>query len=1076
MQPNLSLMYAGGGVNGPVGHGWSVQGVSMITRCPATRQTDGMPRGVTFTSTDKLCLDGQRLIQTDANGGVTPVATYDANGKLVSFPQIDDARGLSSGYREYRTEKDSFARIRAYGTTGASDANGPLYFKVWTKAGQIYEYGAPPSADANTKAAVVAQGKTVIMVWAVARVSDVVGNYIDFKYEVRSNVLWGSGPTAGSPTPGQEANIAEIQYTGNINNSQVPANKVIFRYADRVLDRSEAYQQGAKSVSVRLLQGIDTYINSTNTSTLGAVGAVAVKTYKLSYDNGPVTRRSRVKSIQECGGPASSTLCLPPVIFNYADGSADTYVANGAFAGSPVATLAMQSTTGNYGVIPADFNGDGKTDFVRWSDTPAQNELYLSNGDGTFVKAPTFNLLGVNLSKSDACYVSLIADVNGDGLPDIMRHSAQTVASGAACTAYGPTLVYTNNGDGTFTPKVYSGPTLRRDPGANFYLLDFDGDGRVDLVTTIAGVVVTYTCPPGRKCIQRIPGYKCVDASGICTHVYRGNGDGTFSEVATNIGATSVYGEPRSNADLNAASRVADLDGDGLPDLVGWAQFESYSVPSVRSVGDGNFERYAASACTSAIDFNGDGRADCLLPSSSNPASNAIYMDDGAGSFSQAGNFNLINVGQELVTPAVSGSIVTGFRVLDVNGDGREDILRWKDDPTQTALYLSNGDGTFTASPAFASLFGSAANQLKKSDGTSEFIIGDFTGRGAIEILRLKASPVAGAATSNQLYVKADATRPDQLISVVSPTGLKTTLTYGSLAALAPPASALSTDLPLYRYYSDRRAGSPATYPVVDLTPTLPVVVTSEAEIGVGTNTVKTEYAYRGMKATVDGRGMLGFRQSVQQNTASNGDALAVFTDYLLDEPYAGTARRTETRKGIWSNPSAQLLSWTTNTYCDRTSAANPDSATDVAPCATNARLKRPYLRKSVEEGLDLGGNPLPKVTTVNTYDDYLNATNVAVTTEASFAGANRQYINANTNIFCAPDTAGCPNKVTADNWILGRVTSSTVTSTVPNLLPSLTASVGNAPNAAAASGNQVVNVPLSPAVLAAILQLLLLD
>ncbi|OWQ85616.1 hypothetical protein CDN99_21245, partial [Roseateles aquatilis] len=24
MQPNLSLMYAGGGVNGPVGHGWSL--------------------------------------------------------------------------------------------------------------------------------------------------------------------------------------------------------------------------------------------------------------------------------------------------------------------------------------------------------------------------------------------------------------------------------------------------------------------------------------------------------------------------------------------------------------------------------------------------------------------------------------------------------------------------------------------------------------------------------------------------------------------------------------------------------------------------------------------------------------------------------------------------------------------------------------------------------------------------------------------------------------------------------------------------------------------------------------------
>ena len=80
MQPSLSLKYVGGGVNGPVGHGWSVQGMSMVTRCPSTRYTDGSAKGVSFTPSDKLCLDGQRLIQTDANG--VPLA----------FPQVNDAR------------------------------------------------------------------------------------------------------------------------------------------------------------------------------------------------------------------------------------------------------------------------------------------------------------------------------------------------------------------------------------------------------------------------------------------------------------------------------------------------------------------------------------------------------------------------------------------------------------------------------------------------------------------------------------------------------------------------------------------------------------------------------------------------------------------------------------------------------------------------------------------------------------------------------------------------------------------------------------------------------------------------
>jgi hypothetical protein len=143
MTPSLGLYYSGGGLNGPVGHGWSVQGLSVITRCPATQATDGRGGSVAYTGADKLCMDGQRLIQTDETGN--PRATANSAGVPVAT-QVNDAQGLGTEYREFRTEKESHARIRAYGyasgdTTGAS---GPRYFKVWTKAGQVYEYGAAP--------------------------------------------------------------------------------------------------------------------------------------------------------------------------------------------------------------------------------------------------------------------------------------------------------------------------------------------------------------------------------------------------------------------------------------------------------------------------------------------------------------------------------------------------------------------------------------------------------------------------------------------------------------------------------------------------------------------------------------------------------------------------------------------------------------------------------------------------------------------------------------------------------------------------------------------------------------------
>lgn len=64
MAPNIGLAYGGAGANGPVGYGWSIQGISLIARCPQTRAIDGFVRSVRYSVDDKLCLDGQ--LQMDA--------------------------------------------------------------------------------------------------------------------------------------------------------------------------------------------------------------------------------------------------------------------------------------------------------------------------------------------------------------------------------------------------------------------------------------------------------------------------------------------------------------------------------------------------------------------------------------------------------------------------------------------------------------------------------------------------------------------------------------------------------------------------------------------------------------------------------------------------------------------------------------------------------------------------------------------------------------------------------------------------------------------------------------------------
>ncbi|HRN60636.1 MAG TPA: SpvB/TcaC N-terminal domain-containing protein, partial [Chiayiivirga sp.] len=125
--PQLSLNYSSQGGYGPMGRGWSVGGLSAISRCRATREAgdflveaatpDGNPRPINFTASDRFCLDGQRLIASTTN--TCPAAP----GMAV---------------QELRTELESFQRVCVY---QASSGTGPAFFTVERKDGSTSWYG-----------------------------------------------------------------------------------------------------------------------------------------------------------------------------------------------------------------------------------------------------------------------------------------------------------------------------------------------------------------------------------------------------------------------------------------------------------------------------------------------------------------------------------------------------------------------------------------------------------------------------------------------------------------------------------------------------------------------------------------------------------------------------------------------------------------------------------------------------------------------------------------------------------------------------------------------------------------------
>jgi hypothetical protein len=1050
MVPNIGLLYSGSAVNGPVGYGWTIQGISTITRCASTKNIDGVSLNVNYGVNDKLCLDGQRLIQTDANGVVVDAAN--TNPGIASPFQQNDSQGGTGLVREYRTEKDIYARIRAYGAAGGDPANGPAYFKVWTKSGQIYEYGVNSNATSN--ALITAGQKTLVVAWAASRISDTVGNYIDFQYQQR-DVAWGSLPNLSPAAPGHEWNLSEIRYTGN--GSQLPVNKVVFEYVDRAdtpgtaQDRAEAFHQGSKNVSIWRLNAIRTYIGWPADQSGQPASAIKVKTVKLSYDNGPMSQRSRLKQIVDCAGMDESE-CLPAVTFNYSAGGDASYIANAAFAGSPLASLSMQTQAGNHGVLTGNFFGTGRTDILRWSDNPAENQLYRSVGDGTFSQAGNFNITDQNLFKSDGCISAIAADINGDGLTDILRTMNTVNASGTSCGTV-RNILYTSNGDGTFTAQdigidlsqltstkttyysqcgndnVLAAGTLRattlaaaiapvpakvgpspqscvggkvpdgttsQTAGNNFFLVDINNDGLLDLITTHSPGYLRTSMPPT----------DAAECAGIvCTHVYMNQGGGNFAEGATNLAQRSVYAPPFLKIQ-NTVHRpyTGDVNGDGYADLV-------VDSGTWISRGDGNFDLSTATAggnCQYMFDFNGDGRDDCVSVLATTPLVQQLYVADGTFDLKFSQNFNLVNAGQELLgyaDPNFPTVPLIGIAVADIDGDGRADILRWEDDPSKNTVYLSNGDGQFRNSNFNLT---TSADQLQKSDGTASFVLGDFTGHGNNEILRLSTG-------SNALYVKTDSTPQDQLQSVVSSTGLVTALTW------VPISNSNSGNLGL-RYSSDRGTSNAAVYPAVDLTMPMYVVATSTADNGVGSNKTVSEYAYGGLKSSYDGRGWLGFRTTLRQNPAPNSQNLTVYTQNLQVGNYIGPANMTETRLGELNIATPTVISRTTNIYCDKNTAdGNEGIATSDAPCPANSALQRPYLYQSTEEGWDPGnGAPLPTVVTTNAFDNGGNPTSILVATSGTALGMTQSFTKTTTNQYLPDNTAN-------DTWILGRLSRSTV-------------------------------------------------
>ena len=1035
--PKLSVDYTASSGNGIVGYGWSLSGMSTIGRCRATIATDGQPGAVRWIATDKLCLDGKRLIALDSN-----------SQPLVGRDQTD-AAGITGGTpREYRLESDEYSRIRAYGIADASSTNsGPLFFRVWTKDGHIIDYGTSPQAsDSNANivpAASTKIGYKYAQAWAVSRIADVYGNRVDFKY-AQQDRTWGSN---ASYQLGHEWWLAEVQYSGN---------KVLLSYEDRpttaVADASEGYNYGAKNLSIKRLKTVTTYVNAPNTSLGVGTGAVPVQTLVLAYSQGFRTTRSLLSSVQVCAGAVTSGKCLPKTTFSYSTGTPDVYTPNTKFnLQSTQLSIHPYTLQTPFIVMTNDFNGSGRTDILTASVDSAgvaTSQLLLSNGDGSFTPAPFYNMLEPLVSRYQ-CYDFRIADFNGDGLPDILRVSNPTgyddSGNAHACNNAYPTKIFFNNGNGKFTPVTVTGapnvqislgiyalgPTTFSFSTAPFQtsVLDMDGDGIADLlVTTYPAVSHQSYLPSPNPC-----------ANIVCTWAYKGNGDGSFKAMPTNMANTSML------STANYGANVLDIDGDGLQDIFVTTLFNMTPYSVARSTGDFNFVTLGKTMYDVAepFDYKGDGRVS-LLNFGSSAACSVYIADQPNADLTRLQNFGMCNGGATYPYDSNGGGNA-GALIQDFNGDGKQDFLHWDSSGSNT-LYTSNGDGTFTKSTTFQ-LQAPSGTSTQLGAGNYGVLTGDFTGHGETEIIQT----LAGG--KNTLWTRAAIDKPDLLVSVTNPSGSTDSVSY-----------AMSSDGAVYA--GEARGSVPVEGHVSDVPANL-YLVSSLSQDTQSVAPLVTKFAYQGLKQDRDGRGLLGFHVTTRQSVAPDGSTILDQVVHAIPFPYTGKPLTTD---HLYSPNGWDV---TTTVYCDQAApaqvAATAIASNTTCPGDPTVHVKHPYPLLQTTQSVDLSNSALPGKTVQITLTPDGEPSLVSDTTTVPAGASGTVQTLTSTTFF--PDDTSCQADQLTCNWFLARKQQETVEKIVPSAIASTSA--GSAANASTTDGRSPQAVAAAAARLNAVLQVI---
>jgi Insecticide toxin TcdB middle/N-terminal region/Salmonella virulence plasmid 65kDa B protein/FG-GAP-like repeat len=588
---NLGLVYNSQSGNSILGVGWSLRGLSSITRCPKSVAEDGVRAGVKDDASDLFCLNGQKLRLVSG--------VYGAVGAV------------------YKTAIDDFSRITGMSSKVFGSRTSAPWFRVEYKNGQIAEFGNSVDSRLENPFGLATR------IWMISLLKDrsVASNSIYFAYS--------KDVVAGSQV------LTSVQFTNTLIELEYEERPI----DDLIVAYDNGFQIGSTSKRVRTIRS---YVNRPAGLTWTGPPSGYFKEYRLTYTQSGASRRSLLTGIQECGSGGISANCLPSTIFTYQNSNPLSMgwssitrpigmTASIDFRGNGKAELISPKIDENYPALGIndreristfniwDYNSDGLVDFEFSSyeainHAPVRNAVILSNGTSL---GPSSVIL------SDLYYCH--GDFDGDGVTDAIGIRPPNNPNQS------PTL---------YVASFFSSGQINRPLnifGISTFLLanalqtlnckigDINSDGRADLIfpSDDLGIAVTLD-------FSAIAVTGSVSAWIPRTFVGDFNGDGKTDNAAYEgvSGAIQVWYSngfdlvgpqvaPSSRPDRNTGC-TGDFNGDGRTDIF----LNSGLIFLATSTGFYPSAVVAPPALPSPFlpvicaDFDGDGKTDIYYPES----------------------------------------------------------------------------------------------------------------------------------------------------------------------------------------------------------------------------------------------------------------------------------------------------------------------------------------------------------------------------------------------------------------------------------------------------------------------------